>query len=325
MQTHTGPQPRPILLFASLFAVLVVTLALVATSAPAQAARGSSVARVAEAPAAGAIAARRVPIPGLPPECTGQPQRCEIGPQRQGAPTLVLWGDSHAWQLIPAVRGAIGSQRVNLVSFLYGGCPPHHTGMASAAEVRAASPCRKINYRALKYVTSQASKGRNIRVVLAGGWELYRYALNPTNPGGWQEETAPSIANAAKFTVRATPRLFRILGKKRIATDPVAQMPTVPTNAPPCPESERPYSCDLPRDAALPSSNYIRAYLNRQRAQLTRTGGLIDPTAYFCSRDLCAGKIGGKSIYYDTTHISTSLSARLRSYFVPTVNRLVSR
>ena len=33
-------------------------------------------------------------------------------------------GDSHAWQMIPAIRKAIGNRKVNFVGFIFGACPP---------------------------------------------------------------------------------------------------------------------------------------------------------------------------------------------------------
>jgi len=272
------------------------------------------------------VASRGEPIPAMPARCVGVPGKCELGRQYKGAPTLVLWGDSHAWQLIPAVRAAIGNQRVNLVSFLFGGCPPLHAGLRTPEEVRAAGSCRLSNHKALEYVTAQKRKHRDFRVLLAGGWELYRYALDPLEPGepGWQEHTAPSIAGAAKLLVNGTPRLFRTLGKKGIPADVVGQMPTVPVNAPECPRSESPYSCSLPRGAALPAAAYIRNFVRGLHEHLRAPARMIDPTRYFCSTRRCKGMVDGASAYYDDTHISLKLSALLRSYFEPTVKRLLA-
>jgi hypothetical protein len=269
------------------------------------------------------VADRGEGLPGMPQRCIGVPGKCELGRQYKGAPTLVLWGDSHAWQLIPAVRAAIGHQRINLVAFLFGGCPPLHPGLSTPEEVRAATSCRLSNHKALQFVINQTAKHRDIRVVLAGGWELYRYALDPDNPGVWQEHTAPSIAGAAKLMVHGTPRLFRTLGKKGVPADVVGQMPTVPVNAPDCPRRE-PYSCSLPRSAALPAARYIRRFVQDQHEQLRAPARLIDPTRYFCSPARCTGMVDGQSAYYDDTHISLYLSRRLAPYFESTVKRLLA-
>lgn len=276
-------------------------------------------------PAGRPTLARVDEVPGVPDKCLARPMKCRLGPHHRGAPTLVLWGDSHAWQLIPALRAAVGKRRVNLIAFLYGGCPPFDPGL-SRAEVRASGPCQQTNHKALSYVTRATRKHRDIRLVVAGGWELYRYALDPLEPDepGWREHTSPSIAGAARLAAEGLPRLFRTLGAARVPTDVVGQMPTVPDNAPACARSEDPYSCTLPRAAALPKAGANRRALKSLVAQLRRPARLIEPSRYFCSASGCRGTVRGSSAWYDDTHISLELSAFLRRYFVPTVRRLLS-
>jgi len=163
-------------------------------------------------------------------------------------------------------------------------------------------------------------------VVLAGGWELYRYALDPLGPDepGWHEHTSPSIAGAAELAAVGTPRLFRTLGRVRVPTDVVGQMPTVPDNAPACALSEDPYMCDLPRAAALPKASANRRALKALVDRLRLPARLIEPSSFFCDRTGCAGRVRGESAWYDDTHISLSLSALLGRYFAPSVRRLTS-
>ena len=314
-----GSVRRAPTLFATLLALLLpLTLASTLSAAPAQADDGLSLFSRAARGGEG--------IPGLPAECIGRAVRCKLGPQHRGAPTVVLWGDSHAWQLIPAVKAAIGNRRVNLVGFIYGGCPPLHPGLDTQAEVRAAGNCQKSNHKALRWVTNQHKKGRDVRVVLAGGWELYRYASDPLPPGqpGWRQHTAPSIEGAAALMVKKTPRLFRVLGKKGVPTDVVGQMPTVPANAPGCKAGEKPYSCSLRRGAALDDAAANRAYVKGLRSRLSKPSRYIDPAQGFCNKRKCPGRIAGYSAYYDDTHISPELSGRLGRFFTPTVERLVA-
>jgi hypothetical protein len=115
-----------------------------------------------------------------------------------------------------------------------------------------------------------------------------------------------------------------VLGAARVPTDVVGQMPTVPENAPACPRSEDPYECDLPRAAALPQASANRRALRSLVERLRRPARLIEPSRYFCDSHGCAGVVGGASAWYDDTHISLSLSARLGSFFAPTVARLLS-
>ena len=125
--------------------------------------------------------------------------------------------------------------------------------------------------------------------------------------------------------VKKTPRLFRVLGKKGVPTDVVGQMPTVPANAPGCRAGEKPYSCSLRRGVALDDARANRAYVQGLRSRLSGPARYIDPASGFCSKKKCPGRIGGgQSAYYDDTHISPELSARLGRFFAPTVERLVA-
>ncbi len=290
---------------------------LLATTTPVQALNDSGATKTAT---------RTDTVPGVPDRCLARPMKCQLGPTYEGAPTLVLWGDSHAWQIIPALRAAIGHRKINLIAFLYGGCPPFDPGLETPAEVRASGPCQQTNHKALKYVTSAVSKHHRLRVVLAGGWELYRYALDPLGPDepGWREHTSPSIAGAAELAAVGMPRLFKALGKALVPTDVVGQMPTVPENAPACEISQSPYACTLPRAAALPEASANRKALRSLMGNLRLPARLIEPSAFFCDSHGCKGKVRGASAWYDDTHISLALSALLGRYFESTLERLRS-
>ncbi len=59
----------------------------------------------------------------MPDRCTGGrsiPSRagaCRLTPVRFARPTVVLWGDSHAWQHIPGLRAEANARDVNLIAF----------------------------------------------------------------------------------------------------------------------------------------------------------------------------------------------------------------
>ena len=76
--------------------------------------------------------------PALPSSCATAEElipvtamRCDLNQQRPGAPTLVVWGDSHAWQMVPALQAAVAGQGINLVGFLFGSCPVMDPALAS--------------------------------------------------------------------------------------------------------------------------------------------------------------------------------------------------
>lgn len=316
----TSPRPAPLVL-ALVLAMTGVLLALTTPTVAAAAAPSAS------PPAPNASAARANPGLPLPERCLVRPGKCEIGRQVPGAPTLVLWGDSHAWQHLRGIQQATAAPRrhVNLVVFLYGGCPPMDRGL-TPAQVRRAGACDQTNARALTYVQRLQRQGRPYRVLIGSGWEIFRYALDPlaADAAGWRQPTSESVANAARLGRTGTPALFRTLGRMGAHVDLIGQMVTVPTNAPSCARGFDPYRCDLPRSAALAHFGENLREIRRLRGMLTRPALVVQPSRLLCTARTCRSNLGGASVYANPAHITKPVAGRLQRYFAPVVTRLLT-
>ncbi|GAA4686472.1 SGNH hydrolase domain-containing protein [Nocardioides nanhaiensis] len=320
----TSPQPRtrPAAL---LLALVVAVTTVLTTGALSSASAAAPAAAPAAGPAAGPAARANPGLP-LPERCLVRPGKCEIGPQKAGAPTLVLWGDSHAWQHLRGIQQATAAPRrhVNLVVFLYGGCPPMDQKL-TPAQVRTAGPCAQTNHRALAYVQRLHRQQRPYRVLLGSGWEIFRYALSPLPDGaaGWRQPTSDSVANAARLGRTGTPALFRTLGRMGAPVDVIGQMVTVPTNAPACAAGFNPYRCTLPRSAALAHFAENMRQIRQLRGMLTRPSLLVQPSRLLCDTRRCRSTMDGRSVYANPAHITKPVAGRLQRYFAPTVGRLL--
>ena len=98
-------------------------------------------------------------FPKMPRKCVDpkllipqKPVKCNLNGFEQGRPTIVLWGDSHAWQMIPALRNAARNRNVNLVAFLMGSCPAMDPALTKEQRQNGAPACLVSNDRALQYV-----------------------------------------------------------------------------------------------------------------------------------------------------------------------------
>ena len=90
--------------------------------------------------------------PKLPASCIREPGGmtykagpCYLTKFRKHRPTVVLWGDSHSWQQLPALRPLARLHDVNLVMFMLGGCAPILVPEAHPADalcLRAVEPAR---------------------------------------------------------------------------------------------------------------------------------------------------------------------------------------
>lgn len=173
------------------------------------------------------------------------PGMCKLSTYQQSRPTLVLWGDSHAWQMIPALKAATAGRKVNLVAFVMGGCPPMDPNLKTAEQRKNASSCDKSNDLALRYVLNRKRLKLKTKIVIGGAWDRY---LTPLRAG-----TPPTESYAAQMAYELktdTPRLFRRLGVAKISTDVVGQSLEVPAGAV-CNEGRHPFVCSLPRSQAL--------------------------------------------------------------------------
>ncbi|WP_370246795.1 SGNH hydrolase domain-containing protein [Nocardioides sp.] len=243
-------------------------------------------------------------------------RRCDLLPYVPGRPTLVLWGDSHAWHLVPALTEAIGAQPVNLVGFLFGSCP--------LVRIEARTECARTNDLALRFVRQAVRRGDDVRVVASEAWELYRDAL----PGSTGEEPLPTsdaIIKAAPETVDGTPRLFRTLATLGVPTDVVGPMPVVPTDVTGCTALQpgTPSECELPRAAALEDEDDTRREIERLMTGLD-DATLIDPSPALCDDATCAAVLDGMPVFLDNIHLSAESSRLLADYFSPTVERLLA-
>ena len=132
--------------------LLGVLLAVLLSATVLSLSSGAPAAGSSPAPAAAAAKDPAKDFPKMPRKCVDpkllipqKPVKCNLNGFKQGRPTIVLWGDSHAWQMIPALRNAARGRDVNLVAFLMGSCPvdgpgAHPGGASEAAPLPAWCP-----------------------------------------------------------------------------------------------------------------------------------------------------------------------------------------
>jgi hypothetical protein len=273
--------------------------------------------------ASSVLAAQRDPaddFPRMPRRCVNPenlipqyPGKCNLNDFRKGRPTIVLWGDSHAWQMIPALRKASRKRGVNLVAFVMGSCPVMDNQL-SAQERNDAPLCLRSNDLALRYVANLKSHHRKVRVLLATYWWRYLQAIRAGDTKSYTGEMA------ARFKT-AGPRLFRTLGRMHVNVDVNGQVVTVPPNHASCPKGNTPYACDLSRKRALRNEASTRRYVKRHMRALSGKPGYIDANR-MCDATTCYARTPeGIYTFWDDQHISASMSRHL-SYVL---NRTVTR
>ncbi len=266
--------------------------------------------------------------PTMPPECfgpaqtSGDPYPCPLVDYDARRPTLLLWGDSHAWQYIPALRRAVAGRDVNLVSFVAGSCPPVAIPKRPGKDYSA--KCEQSNYEAMQTVRTLIKRKMPFRIVLGSNWSGFRIAYRRL----FLEDVVPvfGYTDYTKKMVRlaheGTPRLFTQLGKLGVDVTVIGQAATVPDLVMPCPAGQDPYQCRIPRWQAIPEEQDTATWLKGQMGKLRGDTRYVDATPAYCDATFCAGNVGGISTWYDHLHLSATRTRNLSSYFAGTVRQV---
>jgi peptidoglycan/LPS O-acetylase OafA/YrhL len=268
-------------------------------------------------------------VPEMPSECLGEnafipdrPVRCDLVPFDPQRPTVVLWGDSHAWMLIPAIEAAAEGRDVNLVAFVMGACPP----LRAPDDIGLA--CARNNEMAYRFVEKRSGRKKPpVLPVLSASWPTYLSALETT---GLDERTDGGVNNAyieqiAELFRDGTPQLFADLSLLNVDVDVVGPTPFIPRNAPLCEARSRPFSCDVARTDAIVDEAGTVSWLQEMMGDFTENSRYIDIAQSICDDDTCYAESDGVVNFFDDNHISAALSRRLDSYFVPSLRGLVER
>ncbi len=247
-----------------------------------------------------------------------KPTKCNLNGFQQGRPTIVLWGDSHAWQMIPALRKAARNRDVNLVAFVMGSCPVMDPAL-TPSQRHGADPvpaCLISNDRALRFVQGLKAHNKRVHVLLGTYWQRYLRAIRTGEGSSYVKEMAG-------YWKTGGPRLFRTLGKMRVKVDVDGQIVTVPPTES-CPDGNFPYACDLPRKKALRGEKSTKTWVKRQMRSLSGKPRYVDANR-MCTAKKCYATVGKAYTFWDIQHISATMSRKLSYVLDQTVTRAGGR
>ncbi len=247
-----------------------------------------------------------------------KPTRCDLKPFRANRPTIVLWGDSHAWMMVPALKKLTKHRRVNLVGFFLGSCPPMRPGLGGKGRYRG-KPCLKGNDKAARFVSRLDRGDQRLKVILGGSWQAYLHALDRQKRG---RKRAGYGGPAAPYFETMGPKLFNWLGRRGIDTDVDGQVAIIPRRMA-CGQRV-PWGCDVPRRRALPDEARTRHVVEAIRDRLGPAARIIDVNSSFCDADFCRARVGRTNTWYDYLHLSGSRARHLTAHFEESVNDVLA-
>ncbi len=276
-------------------------------------------------PAPASAVKPRNDFPRLPRVCATPkeqiPQKfifCRINKFKSDRPTVFVWGDSHAFMMVPAAKRAVAGQNVNLVAFVLGSCPPVLSGAKTKKQKRARSGCEEAGDLVFRQVKKLQRTKHKPKVILGLNWDIYMSALERARQG--KPAYNGYVATTAASFKEGTPRLFTALGQAGVSVDVVAPVGQVPAATKKCKRGQLPYRCSLPRQRVLNKEGSRLSFAQRLTRRLDGDARLINVNGEFCNDRICKGTVRGTLTWYDDLHISATMAKeRMAKYFADSV------
>ncbi|MEB0077434.1 acyltransferase family protein [Pseudomonas sp. CCI3.2] len=234
---------------------------------------------------------------------------CRFGGAADTPPLQLVWGDSHAAALTPALRA--DAERYGMPVWLasLAGCPP-----IIGANVR--QQCEDFNQQTLALVRREKVHD----VVLAGRWSLYLYGeengdrkyvvFRADNQGSAEQHMADDLRSMVARLRETGARvwLFKEVPMQRLGT--IGRLSSLAM---------------IGRSAALvgrPVAEYKarEQFIDGVFAQLSAADAqvrVLDPSALLCAGGICRAEVNGAPLYMDENHLSDQGGERMKPLFEP--------
>jgi peptidoglycan/LPS O-acetylase OafA/YrhL len=240
------------------------------------------------------------PFAGLAPI-----EECMTG--HNGLPILLLWGDSHAHHLVPALVEQARLGRIRLLPFTMGGCKPYvarpngvATGLAKGYE----ADCVSFNAQVRSSLPRLKALGATV-LVLAARWSVASSWESPNET--WDRELSRTVNE------------IRESGLDILLA---ADVPDFPRSVPQCLARLNAAICGRPRDQVERDRAEAMVALRRVAQQSDRV--LIwDPLAELCDDMRCEAMRNQSILYADTHHLSFEGAQSLSRALSDALDRLV--
>jgi peptidoglycan/LPS O-acetylase OafA/YrhL len=228
----------------------------------------------------------------LVPEGARSSPRCVYGAGRPRA-TVVLYGDSHAMQLFPALEHVARRRGWRLVNLTKAGCPPSLVAVVSPLSRRRYPECDAWREHALRRIRDERpglvlATGSAHHQVFDGSRRLKGAAAARALAGGWP----PALRELRRLARRVV-----------VMTDP----PRTPLDTPGCVSEHlrELRRCVFARGPAMARAREVGA------AARVRGVTVLDATDELCLPDVCPSVIGGALVYRNSGHLTASFAATL--------------
>jgi hypothetical protein len=195
--------------------------------------------------------------------------------------TVVLFGDSHAWQWTPALVGVAVQDGWRLVTYTKGGCPVENVGA---------------NVPALDESSTNCAQWRSAAFA----------ALSALRP-------ALVIISSQTKAVSTAKDMTETVNKLRADGAKVVWLEDTPYPGFDVPVCLSRYETEIRKCSfSLTTGLYEPGVRDAVNQAAARAGAvLVDPTPWLCTRRVCPPIIGDTVVYFDESHLSSTYSMSL--------------
>ena len=234
---------------------------------------------------------------------------CMIGGGEQASAGILVWGDSHAWALRPALA-ELSAQTGRAVSSLVGsGCPPLVEAWPMKRHGRSEA-CAELN----RAIAEQVASGRFGDIVLAARWNYYVHGRSADESRArtrYLQDARSQEASVAESRAVIERALARTLDVAAAAGARVWIVTEVPDPGYDVPSllARRLIQGRSAEDVVGPTLTAHRQRGAAAHELFTRLSQhyeirLIDPASEFCASGSCRVHEGGEPLYRDDHHLS---------------------
>ena len=254
-----------------------------------------------------------------PPQVVNVDELCHSGSAGAVRGRVLVWGDSHAYAIVPVLSGLASERGKELWQATYSSCPPL-IGV-DVARMAGSHHCREFNDMVLRAVRQFDIRS----VVLSSYWSEYvgDPALDPVDrwldPYSSRDALGGQDAAANRRTFEAA--LTRTVAALQAAGAKVLILREVPTQQEFVPvELARAVidGQDVSR-VAMPLAKHV-ARSGPADSIIRRAvtpDQLVDPAAFLCTEGRCPASLDGQPLYIDAHHLSAAGAGMLRAGLEP--------
>ncbi|MFC5062706.1 acyltransferase family protein [Actinomycetospora atypica] len=221
-------------------------------------------------------------------------ERCTwVAPTRPDAPTVVVVGDSHMQQFLPALAPVARQRGWRVDTLIRPGCPFSTTSESNVGEVE----CIEWNRAAI----DEIMRTRPSAVVVQ--------ASHGVRPGP-TEATGPGMVEAWQILAGADIPILAVRDNPRYGYAPSSCVDNYRRGAP---------ECDVPRAELYGPAPPI------SRVALPPTVSYLDLADRICGPRTCDPEVGNVTVYLDDNHLTATFSSSLAPVVGPRLAALVDR